>query len=69
MLLKFEEIENKTIVVEQTRSEIGTVRRQKETLKGLGLNGVGTKVELKCVKPLYGMLVKVEHLIKVNVKG
>jgi ribosomal protein L30 len=69
MLLKFEEIKNKTIVVEQTRSEIGTVQRQKETLKGLGLNGVGTKVELKCTEPLYGMLVKVEHLTKVNVKG
>jgi ribosomal protein L30 len=69
MLLKFEDIENKTVIVEQARSEIGCLQKQKESLKGLGLNGVHTKAELKCTKSVYGMLVKVEHLIKINIKG
>ncbi|MDR2760736.1 MAG: uL30 family ribosomal protein [Rickettsiales bacterium] len=69
MLQKFEEIENKIIIVEQIGSEIGSSKRQKESLKGLGLRGVGTTFELKCSKPVYGLLKKMEHLIKVNVKG
>jgi large subunit ribosomal protein L30 len=69
MLQKFEEIENKIIIVGQTGSEIGSTERQKESLKGLGLRGVNTTHELKCSRSVYGLLRKVEHLIKVNVKG
>lgn len=68
MLLKFEELENKNIVVEQIGSAIATTKRQKDTLKGLGLSGIGSKSDLKCTKSIYGMLVKVSHLVKVNVK-
>lgn len=68
MLPKFEEIENKTILVEQTGSEAGTTKRQKDTLKGLKLRGIGSKAEFKCSKDIYGMLLKVSHLIKVNLK-
>lgn len=68
MLLKFEDLENKIIVVEQAGSEFGTSKAQKGTLKGLGLRGIGSKVELKCDNSIYGMLLKVSHLIKVNVK-
>ena len=68
MLQKFKELENKTITVAQTGSECDRVKKQKDTLKGLGLRGLGTEVELKCTKDVYGMLNKVSNLIKVNVK-
>ena len=68
MLLKFEEIENKTILVEQTGSEFGRSKEQQGCLKGLGLRKIGSISELKCTKDIYGMLVKVSHLVKVNLK-
>jgi large subunit ribosomal protein L30 len=68
MLLGFDEIADKIVVVKQVGSEIASTKRQKDTLKGLGLRGIGAVSELKCTKAVYGMLVKVEHLIKVNVK-
>ena len=68
MLPRFEEIENKEILVEQTGGEAGTTKRQKDTLKGLKLRGIGSKAEFKCTRDIYGMLVKVSHLIKVNLK-
>jgi large subunit ribosomal protein L30 len=68
MLLEFDKIADKIILVKQVGSEIASTKRQKDTLKGLGLRGVGTVSELKCTKSVYGMLVKVEHLIRVNVR-
>jgi large subunit ribosomal protein L30 len=68
VLLKFEELENKDIIVEQVGSGISTTQRQKDTLKGLGLRGINTKAEIRCTKSIYGMLIKVSHLIKVNLK-
>lgn len=68
MLQKFNELENKTIVVIQTGSECDKIKKQKDTLKGLGLRGIGSEVELKCTRDIYGMLNKVSHLIKVNLK-
>lgn len=68
MLPKFEELENKTIVVEQVKSEIAATKKQKETVKGLGLRGIGSKMEHKCTKSTYGMLIKVSHLVSVNLK-
>lgn len=69
MLSSFEELENKTIVVKQVKSEIGSNQKQKDTIKGLGLRGNNTQSELKCTKAIYGMLVKAEHLIEANIKG
>ena len=68
MLPKFKDLENKTIVVTQTSSDCDREKDQKDTLKGLGLRGIGKEVELKCTKDIYGMLVKVSHLIRVNLK-
>lgn len=68
MLPKFKDLENKIITVTQVGSDCDRVKEQKDTLKGLGLRGIGKEVELKCTKDIYGMLVKVSHLIKVNLK-
>ena len=68
MLDKIENIENKTVIVEQIGSETGSTKRLKDTLKGLGLRGIGSKSELKCSKSVYGMLVKAQHLLKISVK-
>lgn len=68
MLQKFDELKDKTIIVKQVVSEISSTKRQKDTLKGLGLRGVNTQAELKCTESVYGMLVKAAHLITVNIK-
>lgn len=68
MLLKFKDLENKTITVEQSGSKFGRSKEQQGTLKGLGLRGIGSIVELKCTNDIYGMLLKVSHLVKVNLK-
>ena len=68
MLLKFVELENKNIIVEQIGSQFGKSKEQQGRLKGLGLRGIGSTAELKCTKDVYGMLLKVSHLVKVNLK-
>ncbi len=68
MLLKFEELDGKTILVSQVKSELGYAEDQKQTLKALGLKGVNTTSELKCTKSVYGMLNKVKHLIDIKIK-
>ena len=68
MLMKFEELDGKTILVSQVKSELGYAEDQKQTLKALGLKGVNTTAELKCTKSVYGMLNKVKHLIDIKIK-
>lgn len=68
MLVKFEEVEGKEVVIEQVKSSISTNDKQKANLKGLGLSGIGTKSVLKCTADVYGMIKKVSHLIKVELK-
>lgn len=68
MLPKFEEIEGKTIIVEQIKSCIDCTQKQKANLKGLGVRRISSKSELVCTRDIYGMLIKVSHLITVKVK-
>lgn len=68
MLLKFEDIKDKEVVIEQVKSTISTNDRQKANLRGLGLDGIGSKSILKCTAEVYGMIKKVSHLIKVELK-
>ncbi|MBI3300917.1 MAG: 50S ribosomal protein L30 [Deltaproteobacteria bacterium] len=59
----------KVLCVTLKRSGIGCTRRQRETLRGLGLTRVG-KTTLRHDSPsLQGMLRKVLHLIEVNEHG
>ena len=54
-----------TLVIELVRSVIGTTKRQREIVKGLGLRRVRHTVERQNTPEVRGMVVKVAHLLKV----
>ncbi len=56
----------KTVKVRLEGSYIGCTRRQRETLRGLGLNRRGRTVTVKVTEPVAGMLRKVQHLVAVE---
>jgi large subunit ribosomal protein L30 len=51
------------------RSQIGCTRKQRQTLRGLGLTRVGKTVLRNNSPSLQGMLRKVSHLIEVCENG
>ena len=53
------------IRLKQVRSEIGYTRRQRATLKGLGLRRLHPIVELEDTPSVRGMISKVSHLVTV----
>ncbi len=58
--------EAKKIRVRYVRSEIGYDRRQRATLRGLGLSRLRQAVELADTPAVRGMIDKVKHLIVVE---
>ncbi len=54
------------IVVRQVRSAIGYDRRQRATLRGLGLRRLHQTVELEDTPAVRGMIDKVIHLVTVE---
>jgi large subunit ribosomal protein L30 len=54
------------IKVIQTRSRIGSTKRQKATLDALGLNKLHNPVEHEDTPQIMGMIRKVSHLVKVE---
>ena len=56
---------SKRIRVKQVRSAIGFDRRQRATLRGLGLRRMNHEVEVEDTPAVRGMLVKVSHLVAV----
>jgi len=56
----------KTVSVTQVRSEIGYDRRQRATLRGLGLRRMHQTVSLEDTPSVRGMIFKVRHLVKVE---
>jgi len=54
------------VQVKQIRSSIGSTKRQKETLKALGLRKINHTVEQENVPQVMGMINKVKHLITIN---
>jgi large subunit ribosomal protein L30 len=56
------------IVVTQIRSSIGRPKRQKETIKALGLKKLNNPVEHEATPQILGMVKKVSHLVKVEEK-
>jgi large subunit ribosomal protein L30 len=53
------------IRLKQVRSEIGYTRRQRATLKGLGLRRMHQIVEVEDTPSVRGMIAKVSHLVTV----
>ena len=57
---------NKTMIkVKQVKSEIGYDRRQRATLRGLGLRRMHHIVELEDTPSVRGMIKKISHLVVV----
>ena len=54
------------LVIKQRRSAAGTNRPQRETLRSLGLHGIGTTSEKPDGPALRGMLRRVAHLVDVQ---
>lgn len=54
------------IKITQTRSKIGSTKRQKNTLDALGLKKLNATVEKEVTPQILGMVEKVRHLVKVE---
>lgn len=52
--------------ITQTKSWIKCPKRQKDTLRGLGLGRIGRTVEHNPTPQINGMVAKVAHLVKVE---
>ncbi|RMD81825.1 MAG: 50S ribosomal protein L30 [Candidatus Dadabacteria bacterium] len=60
------ETEQKMIRVTLVGSHTGCTKRQRATLRGLGLTRRGRSVILRDTEAIRGMIRKVEHLVKVE---
>jgi large subunit ribosomal protein L30 len=58
--------EGRRVRVTQVRSQIGFDRRQRATLRGLGILRIHQTVELEDTPQVRGMIRKVVHLLKVE---
>ncbi len=55
-----------TLLITQVKSANGSNGRQRDTLRSLGLRGIGKSVERPDSEPLRGMVHAVRHLIVVE---
>jgi large subunit ribosomal protein L30 len=56
------------VVITQVRSTINRPKRQKETIKALGIKKMNVPVEKEATPQIMGMINKVGHLLKVEQK-
>ncbi len=54
------------IIITQTSSWIKCPKRQKDTLRALGLGRIGRKAEVEGTPQVRGMVAKVAHLVNVK---
>jgi large subunit ribosomal protein L30 len=54
-----------TIKIKQVRSAIKRSKRQKDTIKALGLRKLNHTVEKEATPQILGMVAKVQHLVEV----
>lgn len=54
------------LIVSQRRSAIGRPETQRKILQGLGLRGVGSRVQVDNTPSFRGMIKKVLHLVEVE---
>ncbi|HRO97851.1 MAG: 50S ribosomal protein L30 [Flavobacteriales bacterium] len=54
------------IIITQTRSQIKCPKRQKDTLKALGLGRIGKRAVVEENAQIAGMVEKVHHLVSVE---
>ena len=58
-----------TMKVTQRRSKNGASKRQRETLRSLGLKRIGQSVQHEDTPQIRGMVDKVKHLVEVDQDG
>ena len=58
-----------TYIIKQVRSANGSNGRQRDTLRSLGLRGIGKTVEREDTPALRGMVHAVRHLVTVEEKA
>jgi large subunit ribosomal protein L30 len=58
----------KNIVITQIKSGIGYRKKTKDTLKALGFKRLNQSVEKKDTPSIRGMINKITHLLKVEIK-
>jgi large subunit ribosomal protein L30 len=58
-----------TLHVTQTKSSNGSDKRQKDTLRSLGLRRIRHTVEVSDSPQIRGMIAKVSHLVEVSEDG
>jgi len=61
-----DDMTTKRVRVTQTKSAIGRLGSQRQTLIGLGLNKIGRTRELEDTLAVRGMINKVKHLVRVE---
>jgi len=54
------------ITITQVKSQIDRPKRQKDTLKALGLKRINHQVEHEATPQILGMVAKVSHLVEVK---
>jgi large subunit ribosomal protein L30 len=64
--MKPENFLNKKITITQIKSGLKFNDRQKGSLVGLGLRGIGSSSELTATQAIIGMIKKVSHAVKFN---
>ena len=56
----------RTVKVKQIKSSIGTPRKQRECLNGLGLRRINHERELEDTPMVRGLIFKVKHLVQAD---
>ncbi len=57
---------NNTLRITYVKSAIGYDKRQKATIRALGLRHLGDTVEREATGPVLGMVASVRHLVRVE---
>jgi large subunit ribosomal protein L30 len=58
--------DDKTIIVKQTKSLIGSTKKQISSMKGLGLRRINHTVSLIDTSEIRGMIKVVRHMVEVS---
>ena len=58
--------DDKTIIVKQTKSLIGSTKKQISSIKGLGLRRINHTVSLMDTPEIRGMIKVVRHMVEVS---
>tara|TARA_B000000475_G_scaffold245002_1_gene217840 strand:+ start:77 stop:268 length:192 start_codon:yes stop_codon:yes gene_type:complete len=58
--------DEKTIIVKQTKSLIGSTKKQISSMKGLGLRRINHTVSLMDTPEIRGMIKVVRHMVEVS---